>query len=138
MKVTEQIDAMEVSGTKPFSFLVISRVFATTLALPLLVVYADIMALLGSFLTVSLMDNTGFMLYVNDVASSVTFTDIFSSMIKATFFGFAIGVVGSYCGYHAENGTSGVGKAANMGVVISMLTIFIIDLLGVQLIGFFR
>ena len=138
MKVSEQIDAMEVSGTRPFSFLVVSRVVATTIALPLLVVYADVMALLGSFLTVSIFDNTGFMLYVNDVANAVSFLDIFSSLIKSTFFGFAIGVVGSYAGYYAEGGTSGVGRAANKGVVISMLTIFIIDLMGVQITGLFR
>ena len=54
MKVTEQIDAMEVSGTRPFTFLVVSRVVASTIALPLLVVYADCMALLGSFMTVSI------------------------------------------------------------------------------------
>ncbi len=138
MKVTEQIDAMEVSGTRPFSFLVVSRITATTIALPLLVVYADMMALLGSFLTVSFFNNTGFMQYFNDVANSVTYTDVFSSLIKSFFFGFAIGIVGSYVGYNAENGTTGVGKAANMGVVLSMLTIFIIDLLGVQLTGLFR
>lgn len=138
MKVTEQIDAMEVSGTRPFTFLVVSRVFATTIALPLLVIYADIMALLGSFMTVSIYNNTGFMQYFNDVANAVTYTDIFSSLIKSTFFGFAIGVVGSYSGYYAENGTTGVGKAANTGVVISMLIIFIIDLLGVQITGLFR
>lgn len=138
MKVTEQIDAMEVSGTRPFSFLVVSRVVATTIALPLLVVYADIMALSGSFMTVSIYNNTGFMLYVNDVVNSVTYTDIFSSLIKSTFFGFATGIVGCYCGYNAGNGTTGVGKAANTGVVISMLIIFIIDLLGVQVTGIFR
>jgi phospholipid/cholesterol/gamma-HCH transport system permease protein len=138
MKVTEQIDAMEVSGTRPFSFLVVSRIAATTMALPLLVVYADVMALFGSFLTVSILNNTGFTLYFNDVAAHVTYTDVFSSLIKSVFFGFAIGMVGSYAGYNAENGTTGVGKAANTGVVISMLIIFIIDLLSVQVTGLFR
>src|SRR5271154_2945176 len=87
MKVTEQIDAMEVSGTRPFSFLVVSRVVATTLMMPILVVYADIMALLGSFITVAIFNNTGFMLYFNDVANHVTYTDVFSSLIKSFFFG---------------------------------------------------
>jgi phospholipid/cholesterol/gamma-HCH transport system permease protein len=138
MKVTEQIDAMEVSGARPFSFLVVSRIAATTIALPLLVIYADILALLGSYITTNAYNNTGWQLYFNDVSNSVTYTDIFSSLIKSTFFGFAIGVVGSYSGYYAENGTTGVGKAANTGVVISMLIIFIIDLLGVQITGLFR
>ena len=138
MKVTEQIDAMEVSGTRPFSFLVVTRIAATTVSLPLLVVYADIMALLGSFMTTNIYSNTGFMLYFNEVSNAITFTDIFASLIKSFFFGFAIGVVGTYSGYYAENGTTGVGKAANTGVVISMLFIFIIDLIGVQIIGIFR
>jgi phospholipid/cholesterol/gamma-HCH transport system permease protein len=138
MKVTEQIDAMEVSGTRPFSFLVVSRVAATTLMLPLLVVYADIMALVGSFLTVNFINNTGFRLYFNEVAASITYLDIFSSMIKATFFGFAIGSVSSFAGYNSDNGTIGVGKAANMAVVVSMIMIFIIDLLSLQFINLFR
>jgi len=138
MKVTEQIDAMEVSGSRPFSFLVVSRVTATTLMLPLLVVYADCVALLGSFITVNFINNTGFKLYFNTVASHITYLDIFSSLIKATFFGFAIGFVSSYAGYNSDNGTTGVGKAANTAVVISMLFIFIIDLLMLQFINLFR
>jgi phospholipid/cholesterol/gamma-HCH transport system permease protein len=138
MKVTEQIDAMEVSGTRPFSYLVVSRIAATTIALPLLVVYADIVALLGSYITVNVFNSTGFHLYFNEVAGSITYLDIFSSIIKSIFFGFAIGLVGSYAGYNSENGTTGVGKAANTAVVVSMLFIFIIDLLSLQIINVFR
>ncbi|MEJ0057015.1 MAG: ABC transporter permease [Bacteroidota bacterium] len=138
MKVTEQIDAMEVSGTRPFSYLVVSRVVATTLMLPILVIFADMIALTGSFLTVNLINNTGFRLYFNEVTSHIVYLDIFSSMIKALCFGFAIGFVSSYAGYHSENGTTGVGKAANTAVVISMLFIFIIDLLTLQFINLFR
>lgn len=138
MRVTEQIDAMEVSGTRPFSFLVASRVTAATLMLPFLVVFADMTALLGSFLTVNFMNNSSFQLYFNDVAVSITYVDIFSSLIKAAFFGFAIGAVGCYAGYHAERGTAGVGKAANTAVVVSMILIFVIDLLSLQFINLFR
>jgi phospholipid/cholesterol/gamma-HCH transport system permease protein len=138
MQVSEQIDAMEVSGTRPFSYLVVSRVTATTLMLPLLVVYADVVALFGSFLTVNFFNNSSFALYFNEVATNVTFLDVFSSLIKSAFFGFAIGIVGSYAGYHSEKGTSGVGKAANSAVVISMILIFVIDLLSLQFINLFR
>jgi phospholipid/cholesterol/gamma-HCH transport system permease protein len=138
MKVTEQIDAMEVSGTRPFSFLVVSRVVATTIMLPLLVIFADMIALYGSFLTVRFMNNTSFQSYFNAVTGSITYLDIFSSVIKATFFGFAIGFISSYAGYHSSSGTAGVGKAANTAVVISMLFIFIIDLLALQFINLFR
>ncbi|MFD1002148.1 MlaE family ABC transporter permease [Ohtaekwangia kribbensis] len=138
MRVTEQIDAMEVSGTRPFSYLVASRVTAATLMLPFLVVFADTTALLGSFLTVNFINNSSFQLYFNDVAVSITYVDIFSSLIKAAFFGFAIGVVACYAGYHAERGTAGVGKAANTAVVASMILIFVIDLLSLQFINLFR
>jgi phospholipid/cholesterol/gamma-HCH transport system permease protein len=138
MKVTEQIDAMEVSGTRPFSFLVVSRVVATTLMLPILVVFADSIALMGSYVTVHAINNTGFRLYFNEVSSKITYLDIFSSIIKATFFGFAIGFVSCYVGYNSENGTAGVGKAANKAVVISMSFIFIIDLISLQFLNLFR
>lgn len=138
MQVSEQIDAMEVSGTRPFSYLVISRVTATTLMLPLLVIFADIIALLGSYLMVNFFSKSSFQLYFYEVSTSVTYLDIFSSLIKSAFFGFAIGLVGCYAGYHSDKGTTGVGKAANSAVVISMILIFVIDLISLQFINVFR
>lgn len=138
MQVSEQIDAMEVSGTRPFSYLVVSRITATTLMLPILVVFADIIALFGSFLTVNFFNRSSMQLYFNEVATSITYLDIFSSLIKSAFFGFAIGLVGSYAGYHSGSGTTGVGKAANAAVVISMILIFVIDLVSLQVINIFR
>jgi phospholipid/cholesterol/gamma-HCH transport system permease protein len=138
MQVTEQIDAMEVSGTRPFSYLVVTRVLATTLVLPLLVIYADCVALLGSFIMVNNFNNSSFLLYFNEVAASVTYLDIFSSLIKSAFFGFAIGIIGSYAGYHADKGTTGVGKAANTAVVVSMIFIFVIDLITLQVLNLIR
>lgn len=138
MQVSEQIDAMEVSGTRPFSYLVVSRVTATTLMLPLLVIYADVVALLGSFMMVNFFNSSSFSLYFNEVATNVTYVDVFSSLIKSAFFGFAIGIVGSYAGYHSEKGTTGVGKAANTAVVVAMIMIFVIDLMSLQFINLFR
>ena len=138
MQVSEQIDAMEVSGTRPFSYLVVSRVAATTLMLPLLVVFADVVALLGSFLMVNFFNSSSFALYFNEVATNVTYVDVFASLIKSAFFGFAIGIVGCYAGYHSDKGTTGVGKAANAAVVISMILIFVIDLISLQFIVLFR
>lgn len=138
MQVTEQIDAMEVSGTRPFSYLVVTRVMATTLMLPLLVVYADGVALLGSFFMVHSLNDSGILLYFNEVATSITYLDVFASLIKSTLFGFAIGIISAYCGYHAEKGTTGVGKAANASVVVSMVFIFIIDLIMLQFLNLIR
>ena len=138
MQVSEQIDAMEVSGTRPFSYLVVSRVTATTLMLPLLVIYADVVALFGSFVMVNFFNSSSFALFFNEVATNVTYLDVFSSLIKSAFFGFAIGIVGSYAGYHSEKGTTGVGKAANTAVVVAMIMIFVIDLVSLQFINLFR
>lgn len=138
MKVTEQIDAMEVSGTRPFSYLVVSRVVATTLMLPLLVVFADVMALLGSFFMVNSINGTSFQLFYTEVSGVITLLDINSSMIKSACFGFVIGIVSCYSGYHAEQGTTGVGRSANTAVVVSMIFIFVVDLMGLQILNLFR
>jgi phospholipid/cholesterol/gamma-HCH transport system permease protein len=138
MKVSEQIDAMEVSGTRPFSYLVVTRVFATTLMLPLLVIYSDVIALFGSYFMVHMISNSSLQLYFNEVSTSISYLDIFSSLIKSAFFGFAIGIISCYAGYHTSGGTSGVGKAANTAVVVSMVFIFVIDLVSLQFINLFR
>lgn len=138
MHVTEQIDAMEVSGTRPFSYLVVSRVIAATCMVPLLVIYSDSVALLGCFVMVNSINDTGVSLYLNEVANSVAYLDILSSLVKAALFGFAIGVIGSYSGYHSDDGTTGVGKAANTAVVVSMFFIFIIDLIMLQFLTMIR
>jgi phospholipid/cholesterol/gamma-HCH transport system permease protein len=68
----------------------------------------------------------------------ISFLDIFSSIFKTTIFGFTIGIVGCYKGFHASNGTEGVGKAANSAVVLSMFLIFIEEILIVQIINAYR
>jgi phospholipid/cholesterol/gamma-HCH transport system permease protein len=138
MQVTEQIDAMEVSGTRPFAYLVVTRVMATTLMLPILVLYADGVALFGSYLMINSFNDTGFTLYFREVAASVTYLDVFASLFKSALFGFAIGIISSYSGYHSEKGTTGVGKAANAAVVISMIFIFVIDLIMLQFLVLIR
>jgi phospholipid/cholesterol/gamma-HCH transport system permease protein len=138
MQVTEQIDAMEVSGTRPFSYLVVTRIVATTVMLPILVIYADAVALAGSLVMVNSFNGTGFQLFIGEVSSSITYLDIFSSLIKSALFGFAIGTVGCYAGYHSDQGTTGVGKAANAAVVVSMVFIFVIDLIMLQFLNLIR
>ena len=138
MKVTEQIDAMEVSGTNPYKFLVVSRVLATTFMIPVLVMYTDFVALMGAFINVNANELVSISTFFAQVFSSVTFLDIFSSIIKSLFFGFTIGMVGCYKGYTSSKGTEGVGRAANAAVVISMFLIFIEELLSLQIINLFR
>ena len=131
MRVTEQIDAMEVSGTNPFKYLVVTRVIATTLMIPLLVIVGDAVALYGSYLIESMKGNVSFMLYFNQVFDSLEFSDLLPATIKTFFFGFAIGIVGSFKGYFCSRGTAGVGLAANSAVVFTSLLLFIIDFIAV-------
>ncbi|MHA7128146.1 MlaE family ABC transporter permease [Algoriphagus namhaensis] len=138
MKVTEQIDAMEVSATNPFKFLVVSRVLATTFMIPMLVMYTDFVALMGSFLSVNSKELVSLSTFFVQVFESITFLDIFSSVLKSILFGFTIGIVGCYKGYNSSKGTEGVGRAANSAVVISMFLIFIEELLALQIVNAIR
>lgn len=131
MRVTEQIDAMEVSGTNPFKFLIVTRVLACTLMLPLLVIFGDAIALYGSFLVENLKGNVSFQLFFSQVFESLEYGDIIPATIKSFFFGFAIGIVGCFKGYFCKKGTAGVGQAANSAVVYSSLLLFIIDFIAV-------
>jgi phospholipid/cholesterol/gamma-HCH transport system permease protein len=132
MKVTEQIDAMEVSGTNPFKYLVVTRVLAATLMLPVLVMLGDAISLYGSYLGVNIRGNTSFNLFWTQVFENLAFKDILPAFVKAFFFGFAVAIIGCYKGYNSNKGTEGVGRSANSAVVVSSVLIFIIDLLAVQ------
>ncbi len=133
MRVTEQIDAMEVSGTNPFKYLVVTRVAACTLMLPVLVTIADFISLYASYIGINIRDVMSVDLYYYKVFDSLVFGDVIPALIKTYFFGFAIGIIGCYKGYYSNKGTEGVGFAANSAVVVSSLVIFIIDLIAVQI-----
>lgn len=133
MKVTEQIDAMEVSGTNPFKYLVVTRVLASTFMLPVLVLLGDAISLYGSYLGVNIRSNTSFTLFWTQVFDSLSFSDVMPGFIKCYFFGFAVGIIGCFKGYNSRKGTEGVGSSANSAVVVSSVLIFVIDLLAVQI-----
>lgn len=137
MKVTEQIAAMEVSGTNPFKYLVVTRVVAATLMVPMLVIVADGVALLGSYLVEHIKGNVSLQLYFSQVFRNITFGDLTPATLKTFFFGFAIGIVGCYKGYTSKKGTAGVGRAANSSVVVSSLFLFVIDFIAVLVADIF-
>lgn len=137
MRVTEQIDAMEVSGTNPYKYLVVTRVLAATLMLPVLVLFCDAVSLYGAYLGVNIKGVTSFQLFFTQVFDVLSFSDVIPSFIKTFFFGFAVGMIGCYKGYYSSKGTEGVGIAANSAVVLSSVVIFIIDLIAVQVIDVF-
>lgn len=132
MKVTEQIEAMEVSAVNPFKYLVVTRVLATTLMIPVLTLYCSCVGLYGSYLNVHTVETSSIVSYYQNAFSTISFLDIFVSITKSIVFGFTIGIVGCFKGFHATQGTRGVGKAANQAVVLAMFLIFIEEIVIVQ------
>jgi len=133
MKVTEQIDAMEVSGANPVQYLVVTRILATCLMIPLLAMIGDFISLVGGFLALNFTDSISFHLYFTKCIAALDYTDYLPALIKTVFFGFAIGFVGCYKGYNSNRGTESVGIAANSAVVTASLWIFFIDMMVVQI-----
>lgn len=133
MRVTEQIDAMEVSGVNPFKYLVVTRVFACTFILPLLTIYVIFISLIGAYVAVLLVQNMSVDYYIGAVIKSLEFGDAIPGIAKTFVFGFITGIVGSYKGYTATNGTEGVGKASTTSVVVASLLILLFDMILVKL-----
>ncbi len=133
MRVTEQIDAMEVSSTNPVRFLIVPRVLATTLMIPLLTLYADILGILGSWVASNIKGEVNFVLFISQAFGDVDFMDFIPSVIKSFFFGAVIGLVGCYKGFNAGRGTESVGVAANSAVVVGSLLVILVDLIAVQI-----
>lgn len=133
MKVTEQIEAMEVSSTNPMRFLVVTRVLAATIMIPLLILYADAFGILGSWLGANIKGEVTFSLFFSQAFGVIDFVDFLPAVIKSFFFGAVIGLVGTYKGYNAGRGTESVGKAANSAVVLASLLVIIVDVIAVQI-----
>jgi len=133
MRVSEQIDAMEVSATNPVKFLVVTRVWAATLMIPLLILYADALGIIGGWAGANIKGNVSFVLFFSQAFGHVIFMDLFPAIVKSFFFGAIIGLVGCYKGYTAGRGTESVGKAANSAVVASSLLVIIVDMIAVQI-----
>ena len=135
MNVTEQIDAMEVSGTNPFKFLIVSRILATTFMIPVLTFYVAGIGLMGGYLSIISKDQLSMLSFFSQVFNTIKMVDVFAMTFRALVFGFTIGFVSTYVGYFSSKGTEGVGKAANSAVVASMFIVFIEELLIVQLLS---
>jgi phospholipid/cholesterol/gamma-HCH transport system permease protein len=132
MKVTEQIDAMEVSATNPFKFLVVTRVLATTFMIPVLVMYSALVGLIGSYININVVDQTSYSTFITNAFARIGWAEIGSSLTRSIVFGFTIGIIGCFKGSNTSKGTEGVGKAANSSVVLSMFLIFIEEIVIVK------
>jgi phospholipid/cholesterol/gamma-HCH transport system permease protein len=138
MKVTEQIDAMDVSGVNAFKFLVVTRIVATSLCIPLLMMYAAFVSLMGSYIDIHSHESITLLTFFQNAFQKITFLDFASTLFRSVIYGFTISLVGCFKGYNTTQGTEGVGKAANMAVVVSMFLIFIEEMAIIQMVNWIR
>lgn len=133
MRVTEQIDAMEVAALDPFRYLVVTRVLAAILMLPVLTIYANALALFGGFVAMRVEENISLKLYFDSALRFLNFPTVVPALAKTAIFGFIIGAIACYLGYNTTGGTYGVGRSAMIAVVVSSLLIIIVDVVLVKL-----
>jgi phospholipid/cholesterol/gamma-HCH transport system permease protein len=136
MRATEQIDAIESLSIDSFKFLVVPRVVACTLALPLLTIFLDFSGLFGGFLSEYAVSRLSLRLYMSRSFASFEWSNFFPPTLKTAVFGFTIGTVSAFLGYTTNEGAQGVGRAATRSVVISSLLIILVDVLLIKFIFF--
>lgn len=129
MKVTEQIDALKAMAINPISYLVVPRFLACLLMLPILVLFSNIIGVLGGFLMAHVYTEIDLATFVDSIAMLVTLTDVFGGLLKAAFFGVIIAITGCYKGLNVTGGASGVGRATTESVVVATILIFIANYL---------
>jgi phospholipid/cholesterol/gamma-HCH transport system permease protein len=134
MKVTEQIDAMEVSAVDPYKYLAATRVIACMAMLPLLTVAANFSGLVMGWLSTTLAQPVSFRYFLESGLRGVTFNDYLPPTLKTAVFGLIIGVVACFQGMRTQGGTEGVGRSATSAVVLCSLFVILADVLLVRLI----
>ncbi len=136
MRVTEQIDALESLAVDSFNYLVVTRVIACVLSLPLLTVLMNFSGMAGGFVVETLISGTSFNLYFNTAFGSLGFSDYIPATVKTLVFGFIIGATSSFLGYNAQGGAEGVGRASTQSVVLSSVFLIIMNVILVKFIFF--
>jgi phospholipid/cholesterol/gamma-HCH transport system permease protein len=136
MRATEQIDSIESLSIDSFKFLVVPRVVACVIALPLLTLFMDFSGLLGGFLSEFASSRISFHLYITRAFEDLEWSNFIPPTLKTAVFGFIIGTVSSFFGYTTNEGAHGVGKAATNSVVVSSLLIILADVILIKCIFF--
>jgi phospholipid/cholesterol/gamma-HCH transport system permease protein len=137
MVVTEQVLAIEAMGANPVQKLVVPRLLATVIAMPILVVIADIMGVIGGMLICVREAAVSPRFYLDQIRNTLLVEDFTSGIAKAAFFGFFIAIISCYQGLMTHGGTEGVGRATTRAVVYSSITIFVSDFFLTKLILYF-
>lgn len=123
MRVTEQIDALTTLSTNPMKYLVVPRVLAATLAMPVLAFIGDVIGIMGGFLVGTQRLNFNAATYINNTYDFLEVGDVTSGLVKAAAFGFIVALMGCYHGYNSGRGAQGVGKATTNAVVSASVLI---------------
>ena len=127
MRVTDQIDALTTLSTNPFKYLVVPRVLAGTITLPILVFIADIIGVFGGFLVGSYKLRFNAAAYIQRTADFLQANDVTAGLVKAGVFGFVVALMGCYFGYNSKGGAQGVGAATTYAVVSASILILLLD-----------
>lgn len=137
MKVSEQIDALEALAVDSFKFLVVTRVVACAIALPILTSLMNVTGMLGGYAAEHAITGVPLGTYFEQAFSLVQFSDLIPATLKTVVFGFLIATVSSYLGVNAQGGTQGVGLASTRSVVLSSLALIVANVVLVRMIFFF-
>jgi phospholipid/cholesterol/gamma-HCH transport system permease protein len=127
MRVTDQIDALSTLSTNPFKYLVVPRVVAGLVTMPMLVLVADIIGVFGGYIVATYKFGFNPATYLHNTADNITAKDLLSGLIKAGAFGFIIALMGCYHGYNSRGGAQGVGAATTHAVVSASVMILLFD-----------
>ena len=127
MRVTEQIDALEVMATDPVHYLVVPRVWAATLMMPLLVLIGDFIGIAGGYLVSVVLMGANPVSYLNTSFQYMSLNDLFSGLVKSAVFGFLLAVIGCQQGFYTSGGAEGVGRSTTRAVVLASIAILISD-----------
>jgi phospholipid/cholesterol/gamma-HCH transport system permease protein len=127
MRVTEQIDALETLATDPIHYLMVPRVWATTITAPLLIVLADAIGIVGGYLVAVVLMGANPVTYLHKTFQYMDFDDLFSGLIKAAVFGLLLATIGCQKGFYTRGGAEGVGRATTQAVVLASIAILVAD-----------
>jgi len=127
MRVTEQIDALYTLAVNPIQYLVVPRLLAALIMMPVLVVFADIIGIVGGYIVSVNMLKSNPYIYMERTWNFLELNDIYSGLLKACVFGVIIAVVSCYQGFYTQGGAEGVGRATTRAVVLSCLLILIFN-----------
>jgi len=137
MRVTEQIDALEANAVDAFHYLVVTRVIALVLAMPLLTVLMDFAGIMGGYVAEAAASGMSWQLYFSRSFAFISYADLLPATLKTSVFGFLIAAIASYLGFNATGGTEGVGDASTRSVVLASILLILSDVILVRIIFFF-